>query len=1364
MIRGGLFTRFFLEDGIRGLPQYASLDPCALSRFAEAAAGRWAALARMPHPSEAETEAEFINPMLALLGWEQLPQQEPGRGRRDVADALLFIDAESKERARPFASIDRFRLGAVVVENEARDTRLDRAGSGGEAPSSQLLRYLGRAETHSGGRLRWGLLTNGRYWRLYWANARARAEGFVEFDLPGLIGGMPPPVPDGAGSQHWLRAFLLLFSRNALLPEGPDGKTFLDLALDEGRRYEERVTQALSRAVFERVFPALVTAVGRAAPAPRPHDAAWRAEIREASLRLLYRLLFLLYAEDRDLLPVRHEGYRGYALYRLRERAAEIVDQNRRLSPRLATWWSQLANLFRAIAQGDTELGLPPYNGGLFDPANAPLLDRTELPDAELAPLIDALSREGPAGARRFINYRDLSVQHLGSIYERLLEQEVVADEAGALSLRPAPFARKSSGSYYTPDELVRLILRRAVGPLLAERRAGFAAKAESLRSDRRPKSERLRDLRPFDPAQAFAGLRICDPAMGSGHFLVSLVDYLADEILTAITDAPALVDWADPAEPYRSSFAERIENLREAIRRSADENGWVVPDEQLDDRHLVRRIILKRVIYGVDLNPMAVELAKLSLWLHSFTVGAPMSFLDHHLRCGDSLFGEFVAPVERELHERYKLVVSGDVAKARRAAAGMARVEETADADIGEVRSSAELFAGVEESTAELRTFLDLTHAARWLPPAGAADELAREILFGGGYGPPVRIAAGAQLVAPSGEGAAPRRRGKRVEITPAEIRSAAAVFVEKARALAAERRFFHWEPAFPGVWADWESASPAGGFDAVIGNPPWDRMKLQEVEWFAMRVPEIAHAQRAADRKRMVEALHRRADPIAAAYDRAAWTAEAAARVARASGAYPLLSGGDVNIYSLFVERAMRLVRRDGIVGLLVPSGIAADLGAAKFFRGISTGGRLAALFDFENGKRKPEPFFPDVHRSFKFSVLVAGGALRAFDRADCAFFQQDAAAAEANAFPLAPADFAAVNPNTGTAPVFRSRRDAEITLDIYRRLPVLVDRRGEEPVSEWPVRYFTMFHMTNDSAKFRTASELERLGAYRVAGQRWERGEERWLPLMVGRSIHLFDHRAAAVVENPDNLHNPFNSAPTTPEQHADPAYVPAPQFWVSEAEIEWPRGLDWALAFRDIARPTDVRTVIAALVPRAAFGNKLPLLLPAAGVEPRYRRIVALLLANVNAIVLDYIARQKVQGTTLNLFIIEQLPVVPIDAYRRRFGPKTAEQIVRDDVLHLTYTAHDMSAFARDQGYGGLPFRWDEEERLRRRARLDAVFFHLYGLDREAADYVLGTFPIVRREEEERYGRFRSRDLILGYMAALAAGAPDAEIDG
>ncbi|MBN9562779.1 MAG: restriction endonuclease [Alphaproteobacteria bacterium] len=995
------------------------------------------------------------------------------------------------------------------------------------------------------------------------------------------------------------------------------------------------------------------------------------------------------------------------------------------------------------------------------------------MPDALLAPLIDALSREGDALARRWINYRDLSVQHLGSIYERLLERDVVANETGQATLRPNAYARKTSGSYYTPEELVQLILRRAVGPLLRERREAFTARAAALESDTRRKPERLAQLARVDPAESILALRVCDPAMGSGHFLVSLVDYLAEQTLEAMADAARQVKWAE----YTSPLLGRIEAIRAHVDAQAKANGWEVRPEHLDDRHIIRRIVLKRCIFGVDLNPMAVELAKLSLWLHSFTVGAPLSFLDHHLRCGDSLFGELAGPVEADLRARYGLALAGAIVSARQAAKGMARVEEQTDADIASVRESAAAFAAVEAATAPLRAFLDLYHTARWRPDRRPEAEKGRDALFGGAYGDPVAIADGAPMRAPHADAPAVPLGRKRGTIPASEVFAAAQELVRQADALAKERRFLHWEPAFPGVWDDWTRDPPLGGFDAVIGNPPWDRMKMQEVEWFAARVPAIAQATRAADRKRAIEGLRKAGDAIAAEYDAAAGTAEAAARVAREVGAYPLLSGGDVNIYALMVERAARLVKADGVGGLLVPSGIAADLGAAPFFRLLSTGGRLAALLDFENGKRKPEPFFPDVHRSFKFCALVFGGRERRFAAADCAFFQQDAVAAERDAFALSPADFAAVNPNTGTAPVFRNERDAAITKGIYARLPVLVDRRQTPARSVWPVRYLRMFDMTNDSAKFRTEAELRKLGAYQVAGGGWEKGEARWVPLYEGKMVQAYDHRAASVVVNPANVHRPAQPEPTGDLQHADAGFRPAPQFWVPTADVDLPQGLSAVLAFKDVTAPTNARTMIAALVPMVGAGNTLPLLLPDTlgsplgsldlrpCAEQDYCAWAPLLLANFNSFVLDYIARQKVQGQHLNFFIVEQLPVIPSDGFARRFGPKTAEQIVREDVLALTYTAHDMEPFARDMGYAGPPFRWDAEDRLRRRARLDALFFLLYGLSREEAEYVLGTFPIVREQEQAQYGgRFRTRDLVLNFMAALEAGRPDARVAG
>ncbi len=404
--------------------------------------------------------------------------------------------------------------------------------------------------------------------------------------------------------------------------------------------------------------------------------------------------------------------------------------------------------------------------------------------------LLDELSREEVGGVRRSINFRDLSVQHLGSIYERLLEFDVVA-EAASVDVRLNPFARKNSGSYYTPDQLVRLIIRRTVGPLIDERRREFADWVEQLASDRRPRAQRLAKLRDHDPAQAFLSLRVLDPAMGSGHFLVSLVDWLTDQALTAQQDAAASVSWVD----YRSPLSDAIERIRGHIEEEAKQHGWEVRDEHLDDRHLVRRIVLKRVIYGVDLNPMAVELAKLSLWLHSFTVGAPLSFLDHHLRCGDSLFGEFVHGAEDWLRAKGRTLRRDSVVAARNAAAGMLMVEELTDADIAEVNQSKATFGGVEEATEPLFRFLDLVHAERWLDPSrDGAESRALAALYDGLLGDPVQLAAGE--IQPEG---------------PSATRDAAAKFLARVRELVSERRFLHWQVAFPGVWDDWRAPRPA-------------------------------------------------------------------------------------------------------------------------------------------------------------------------------------------------------------------------------------------------------------------------------------------------------------------------------------------------------------------------------------------------------------------------------------------------------------------------------------------------------------------------------------------------------------------------
>jgi len=293
--------------------------------------------------------------------------------------------------------------------------------------------------------------------------------------------------------------------------------------------------------------------------------------------------------------------------------------------------------------------------------------------------------------------------------------------------------------------------------------------------------------------------------------------------------------------------------------------------------------------------------------------------------------------------------------------------------------------------------------------------------------------------------------------------------------------------------------------------------------------------------------------------------------------------------------------------------------------------------------------------------------------------------------------------------------------------------------------------MFDMTNDSHLFRTATQLDAAGFYPVAGNRWKRGEDLYLPLYEGKMVQAFDHRAASVMVNPENLNRPAQPREATADEHADPNWLPDPQFWVSESERGWTSEANWVLGFKEITAPTNAMTFIAALFPAVGFGNKVPIFKPESTDRNEW-----LLAANFNSMIFNFATRQKIQGQTLNLFIVEQLPVIPAADYDRPFGDQTARELVRDHVLRLTYTAHDMAPFARDLGYHGPPFAWDAETRRHLRTRLDALYFHLYGLDRTDADYVLSTFPIVQRDDEKQFGRYRTRDLILAYMNALAAG--------
>jgi len=556
-------------------------------------------------------------------------------------------------------------------------------------------------------------------------------------------------------------------------------------------------------------------------------------------------------------------------------------------------------------------------------------------------------------------------------------------------------------------------------------------------------------------------------------------------------------------------------------------------------------------------------------------------------------------------------------------------------------------------------------------------------------------------------------------------------------------------WAATFPGVFD-----RPEGGFDCVIGNPPWERIKVQEREFFDLARPDIAAAVSAATRRKLIEQLEKDDPALYARYVQAQQDAERTLDYVRGSGRFPLSGKGDVNTYVVFAELARQIVAPSGRIGILVPSGIATDHTTREFFADLVESGSLVGLYDFENKR----PFFADVHRSFKFSVLLAGGSGAKCDEADFVFFAHEMADLENRErhIRLSPKDLKLLNPNTRTCPIFRSRRDAELTKAVYRRVPVLVDQSRKKGGNPWEVRFVTMFHQTNDAELFVSAEDLSKKG-FKLDGARWKKGKQLYLPLYEAKMVQAYDHRAASVIVDATNWMRQGQTEETTSVQHQNPEFAALPRFWIEGSKV------DAALAgserpaylcYKDVTSSTNQRTMIAAFLPKVGAMNSAPLVLTG---EKIALRQACCLLANINSLAYDFVARQKVGGVHLNFFIVEQLPTLPPEAYAERCpwqkGVKL-EKWISDRVLKLTCTANDMRPLAEAAGLDPPVHKWKEDERALITAELDAAYFHLYGISRPDAEYVLSTFVAAQKVDGEIFGGSSAASRVLAAYDRLS----------
>ena len=556
------------------------------------------------------------------------------------------------------------------------------------------------------------------------------------------------------------------------------------------------------------------------------------------------------------------------------------------------------------------------------------------------------------------------------------------------------------------------------------------------------------------------------------------------------------------------------------------------------------------------------------------------------------------------------------------------------------------------------------------------------------------------------------------------------------------------NWRETFPNVFS---GNSP--GFDCVIGNPPWERMKLQEREFFDLSAPKIASAVNAATRRKLIRELEEQNPELHRRYVDAKEAAEQNLDYVRGSGRFPLTGKGDVNTYAVFAELAREIVAPNGRVGLLVPSGIATDHTTRGFFADLVGSRSLIGLYDFEN----KAPVFPDVHRSFKFSVLLAGGPATECQSADFVFFARelDDLKDPRRHIPLTRDDLKLLNPNTRTSPVFRSRRDAELTKAVYRRVPVLIDETRSEGGNPWGVRFLRMFDQTNAAELFATERDLREMGfARKPRAAGWQKGKTVYLPLYEAKMVQAYDHRAAGIRIERANWMRQGQTRPTTLVEHQNPEFTVEPRWWVNQAEVQRAVNAESSrpfIGFKDITSPTNQRTMIAAAIPWSAVTNHFPLVITS--VSPKREMC---LLANLNSFILDFIARQKIGGITLNFFIVRQLPVLPPDAYAKRCpwkGPRKLETWISERVLKLSCTSNDMRPLAQAAGFRPGVHKWDPEERSELQAELDAAYFILYGIERSDVEYVLSTFSGAGQEGSDVFGSGSAADRILKHYDLL-----------
>ncbi len=1274
-----------------------------------------AALERLPAGDAATklTRDKWLLPLLYELGW----------GRPEVVSGGLAVPPGLGETEAPHFPISH-RLAWPDAANPSVWAPLHLVGAGidldsktpnvtARAPQAMVQDYLNR-EDHA----LWAVLSNGRQLRLLRDASSLTRQSFVEFDLDAIF-------TDQLYADF--RVLFLTVHASRFAPRADEKatkatKTEADTeesGEDDGQGADvEQVEPKLDKCWLERWRTTAIDDGARAllnlqhgvAAAlqelgtgfvAHPANIALREtlagaadadrDLQRALLRIAYRLIVLFVVEDRGLLhraDVPENARTLYANYfsttRLRRLAAEPI----------GGWHTDLWEAHQIVTNalagdGLPELGLSGLGASLFAPDALSILDGARLPNRALLAAVRALAQiDDPiTGLPRRVDYGNLDSEELGGMYEGLLAYtpRYHADDRTFTLEAASGNDRKKSGSYYTPSDLIALVLDEALDPLIDE----------AVRSN--------------DPESSLLKLTVVDPA--SGHFVVAAARRIATALATVRTGE---------TEPTPAD-----------VRRATAD-------------------VIERCVYGVDLNDLALEITKVALWLEAFDAERPFPFLDAHFRVGNALLGTTPELLRHNIPDDAFVALGDDDKEWTKKLKARNKSERQADEnqltlDFGSetlnVATSQFTKAAVEADTGVAATVAALrARADAWRHLETSPDLIAAKLVADAWCAAFVQPKTGASTSGPGITHATVHALSETPESVPDSI-------ITQVNDLARQYRFFHWHLEFPGIFTAPDDGSAdagtgwTGGFSCVVGNPPWETLQLEDKQFFGnLGRTDVENASNASTRKKMIDKLAETDPDLFQLYNSARHQSDATTHLVR-GGRYPFTAQGKINTYSVFAETMRTVLSPDGAAGIITPTGLATDKTTAPFFADTLSNNRLYAFYDFDNEAK----IFRDVHHAFRFAVTAMTGTERKVGRTKFAFLNRHISDVPEKRFDLAAKEVLALNPNTGTLPMFRTRKDADITLGIYSRHPILI-RDNAPDGNPWELSFSQgLFNMASDAGLFHTADDL---ADATFNGWSYASGNKEYVPLYEAKMLSHFDHRFSTYKGATQAQLNVGSLPRFTEEEHDDPTIEPLARYWVERSAVEakladrWDRG--WLMGWRKISSAGNERTFVPFVFPQTAAGDTCLLSLPqAAGHGP-------MLGAIWTSLVFDYTVRQKFAGSNMQYFIVKQIACPSPDTLRSPtpwHQKGRLETWLKPYVLELSYTSWRLKSYSEDLGDDGPPFHWDSDRRALLRADLDAGFLHIYGLDRDEAEHVLDSFPLIRKYEERDFGEYRTKSLVL-----------------